>query len=336
VNKIRSEEKNTLVLDSGDLFFQDFRNIEPAYALKKAGLVARAYKKMGVSAINVGDLDLFQRFDFLMTKDAVQGVPLISANVRRASDKTLLFSPYRIQKLSGIRIGVFGLMRQDLPQNVPRDVREKIFIEDPIQAARDTVRELRGKADIILLLSDLGFNQDRELAGLAPGIHFILGGHDKRATSDPHQEGKTFVTQSWVSGMYVGSLRLTLERSGMPFKDKGTPVRLREQIRNLDVSLSSLRMNQSQNPTPRNIEETIKTLSQQKRSLEKDLNNHPGNYYSKGNLLLWQLIPLESSLPVDPEIDAWIRESGVEADEEMTIRYPEEKRDARENRMKPS
>lgn len=46
-----------------------------------------------------------------------------------------------------------------------------------------------------------------------------------------------------------------------------------------------------------------------------------------GNLFLWELIPLEQSLPVDGEIQAWIKESGFEAGEEekMIIEYPEEK-----------
>lgn len=324
VNRIRKEEGNVLVVDSGDLFFRDVRNAGDEQALKKAMLMARAYRNMGVSAMNVGDLDLVRGLEFLTEA----GLPVISANIRSASRRNLVFSPYRIQEFLGMRIGFFGLVRPDIHSNLPKAVQEKITIGDPVQTARDVVRQLRDRVDMIILLSDLGFEQDKQLASLVPGIHFILGGHEGHATVHAHREGETHIMQSWVQGMYVGALRLTLEKPGLPFQDKGTPARLREQIRNLDQSLVSLEKIRQATPSPPpNIAAAIQELSRQRRKLEEEQKGLSMDSYSKGNRFLWELIPLEQSLPVDEKIQAWIKESGFEAGEEekMIIEYTTEK-----------
>lgn len=324
VNRIRKEEKNVLVVDSGDLFFRDFRNMGDEQALKKARLMARIYRNMGVSAINVGDLDLVRGVEFLTEA----GLPVISANIRSATGRNLVFSPYRIQEFSGMRIGFFGLIRPDIHSDLPKAVQEKIMIGDPVQTARAVVGQLRDRVDMIILLSDLGFEQDKHLASLVSGIHFILGGHESHATVHAHRERETHIMQSWVQGMYVGALRLTLEKPGLPFQDKGTPARLQEQIRNLDRSLASLEETRKATPSlPPNIGAAIQELSKQRRNLEEEKKGLSMESYSKGNLFLWDMLPLEQSLPVDAEIQAWIKESGFEAGEEAEriIEYPKEK-----------
>ncbi|MCX5908452.1 MAG: hypothetical protein NTY64_15025 [Deltaproteobacteria bacterium] len=317
VNGIRQEKGTDLVVvDSGDLFFRDVQDAKDERALKTAKLITRIYKKMGVSAMNVGHLDLVQGVEFL----ANEQLPVISANIRSSTGKNLVFPPYQIREFSGIRIGFFGLIRPDIYMNLPQTVQETITIGDPVQAARDVVGALRDRADVIILLSDLGFEQDKDLVSLVPGIHFILAGHERNATVHPHREGGTYIMQSWVQGMYVGDLRLTLEKPGLPFQDGGTPARLREQIHHLDRSIASLEETRKATPSPPpNIAAAILELSKQKKNLEMQEKGISPESYTKGNLFLWKLIPLEQSLPVDEEIQTWIKESGLEADEEERI-----------------
>lgn len=319
VNGIRKEKgDNLLVVDSGDLFFRDLQDTDER-ALKKAKLIARIYKKMGVSAINVGDLDLVQGVEFL----ANAGLPVISANIRSSTGKNPMFPPYQIREFSGMRIGFFGLISPNIHADLPQKLRESITIGDPVQSARDVVGALRDRADVIILLSDLGFEQDRKLVSLVPGIHFILAGHERHETVHPHREGGTYIMQSWVQGMYVGDLRLTLEKPGLPFQDGGTPARLREQIDHLDRFIASLEKTRKATPSPPpNIKAAIIEFSKQKRKLELQKKGLSPESYTKGNLFFWKLIPLEQSLAVDEEIQAWIKESGLEADEEeKTILY---------------
>lgn len=313
MKRLRRETGNVLVVDSGDLFFREVQDAEEENAFRKATLMARIYRKMGAAAINVGDLDLVRGVGF--PTDA--GLPVVSANIRSANEKNLVFPPYRIQEFPGIRIGFFGLIRPDIHSGLPQSVKESITIGDPVQAARDVVEELRNRVDVIILLSDLGFEQDKHLVSLVPGIDFILGGHESHATVHAHREGKVHIMQSWVHGMYVGALRLTLEKPGLPFQDSGTPARLREQIRNLDRSLASLEETRKTAPSPPpNIDAAISELSEKKRKMETEEKGLSPASYTKGNLFLWKLIPLERSLPVDEEIQAWIKESGFEAGEE--------------------
>lgn len=267
---------------------------------------------MEVAAVNVGDLDLMEGLDFLR-REASRGLPLISANLLDSAFKTPIFPPYIIQKASGIRIAFFGLLSPNLEPEIKGTVGEHIFIKDPVEAARETVLKLKGQADLIALLSDLGSYRDRELVKAVSGIHFVFGGHEGRGLAYPDQEGKTYLFQSYAKGMYVGKLRLTVENPGLPFQEEGRVSRLREQIRNLDLQLLSLQKAKEQNRTS-NLDLTIRRVNQNKARLQEELQKSLAESDSKGNRLLWNLIALTAALPEDKEVQGWIRDVGIDKD----------------------
>jgi 2',3'-cyclic-nucleotide 2'-phosphodiesterase (5'-nucleotidase family) len=80
--------------------------------------------------------------------------------------------------------------------------------------------ELRGKADIIVLLSDLDIKKEHEVAKAAPGIYFVLGGHEGEFTEKPLWEGNTPILESSVYGMYSGMLHPTFLKASAPFAYK--------------------------------------------------------------------------------------------------------------------
>ncbi len=311
VEKSRTEGVPVLVVDSGDLFFSR-EKVDSEKALAKARVIGQAYRRMATVAVNVGDLDLIQGLDFLQ-KEASQGLPLISANLLSSTSKTPLFPAYVIQKVSGIKIAFFGLLSPNLDPEIRGKLGERIVIRDPIEAARETVLKLRNRADLIVLLSDLGTYRDRELVKAIPGIHFVLGGHEGRGLMQPDQEGKTFLVQSYAKGMYVGRLRLTIEDSSLPFRDKAKVGRLQEQIRNLDSRLVSLQKTKEEHPNY-NVAPTIQRINQAKGHLQEELQRSLAESNSKRNGLLWDVVTLNSSLPEEKEIQGWIREAGIDKD----------------------
>ena len=316
--KLRTEKQGVLIIDSGDLFFAPSSGAGSEKDLAKARLIGRAYKHMGAAAINVGDLDLFQGVDFLRGEYS-QGLPLISANLLNPSTKAPFFSPYVIRQAAGVRVAFFGLLPTEFAPGAGIAIKNanegKILIKDPVEAAREIVQKLKGQADAIVLLSDLGIYKDQTVAQAVPGIHFILGGHEGRFTNKSQQTGSTHILQSSAKGMYVGQLRLVLENPASAFKDEGEAKSLQERINALDFHLRSLQ-NAKEHPAGQNMENldrSIQDVTKQKNALQEEL-KRVQNSSSQGNRFLFALEPIEGRLPEDEGVRKWIAEAGIDKD----------------------
>jgi 2',3'-cyclic-nucleotide 2'-phosphodiesterase (5'-nucleotidase family) len=318
VEKMRLQNNRVLVLDSGDLFFSSEANLNPEGALNKALLISRAYRRMGAAAINVGDLDLLLGLDFLQ-KEFSKGLPLISANLIDASSKRPIFPPYVIREIAGVRIAFLGLLSPDLTPQVAPAIKNatqgKVLIEDPVKIMQETLPGLQKRADILVLLSDLGLLRDRMLARSVRGIHFILGGHDGRALHVARQVGQTFIFQSSSKGMYLGKLQITLENPTSPFTDGGRAYQIQEQINYLDRGLQTLQemKEDSALPDTRNRDQIIQDIKKRKERLLESLKEAQQNQ-NQGNRFIFSLEPIEMALPQDGEVLNWLTEAGIDRD----------------------
>jgi len=210
-----------MVVDSGQLFTHAESVADKKLSLTKSQLISRAYKHMGVAAINIGDSDLMQGIAFLR-EESSRGLPLISANLLDSSNRKPLFTPYIIKKAGGIRIAFFGLLSPHINTTIRQMAGETFLVQDPVETARDVVRKLRNKADIIMLLSNLDAEREKAVIKAVPGIHFVFGGHDGRYIPSPFWEGQTPIFDSYRKGMYAGTLHLTFVKGSSPFQDERT------------------------------------------------------------------------------------------------------------------
>lgn len=83
----------------------------------------------------------------------------------------------KIVTINGVRVGFFGLVTPET-KTLARTDDDTLFA-DPIPVAKAMVVELRkGGAEMIVALTHLLWEQDRELSAAVPAIDVILGGHD--------------------------------------------------------------------------------------------------------------------------------------------------------------
>jgi 2',3'-cyclic-nucleotide 2'-phosphodiesterase (5'-nucleotidase family) len=317
VEKIRSERQWTLPVDSGDLFFAAPVSPDGERALKKARIIGRAYRSMGAAAVNVGDLDLLQGVDFLRQEQA-QGLPFVSANLLDPSKQEPVFPPYLIREISGLRVAFFGLLPPESGPQAGSAIRSategRILITDPVEAARKTMQNLRGRADLIILLSDLGLYKDQMVAKAVPGIHFILGGHEGRLLGRSQETGGTHILQSSTKGMYVGRLRVLIENPGLPIKDEQEPQHLQEKMNALDSHLRWLEQAKERpGQNIDNLNRTIRAVNREKSALQKKLEQVQESA-SRGNRFRFTLEPMEVKLPEDEKVLKWISEAGIDRD----------------------
>src|SRR5450759_803016 len=109
-------------------------------------------------------------FDFgpkvLKERMAQARFPLLGANVKGFS----ALKPYVIKNLQGVRIAIIGVVTPETPFTThPRNVTGLTF-STPESAVKKYLPELKRRADIIIVLYNCGFKEERELDDKVTGI----------------------------------------------------------------------------------------------------------------------------------------------------------------------
>lgn len=84
------------------------------------------------------------------------------------------------------------------------------------------VERLTGKADLIILLSNLGQQEDEKLANRVSGIDMIIGGRNQALLQTPLKFRNTLILQAHARGKYIG--RLEFNRTTKNFTNTLTPM----------------------------------------------------------------------------------------------------------------
>ncbi|MEW5784624.1 MAG: 5'-nucleotidase C-terminal domain-containing protein [Bacillota bacterium] len=117
-----------------------------------------------------------------------------------------------IELENGLTVGLFGLIGKDAI-NVANSP-EPVEFADQHETARAMVAELQNRgAQVVIAITHLGVEEDRDLAQAVPGIHVIVGGHCHTALHEPVIENETIIVQSGSLLEYLGRLELAYDPS---------------------------------------------------------------------------------------------------------------------------
>ena len=222
LQRARENTGASLLLDSGDLFFERYRKAIPpekAPALgEKAHLILACYRLLGYDALGIGDDDLTLGKDFLVGLSKQAGFPFVSSNLVDKETGHALFQTHVIMDRGGLKIGVFSLLSPNFVSGESDPRTGGIAFREPVEEAKRILGIIRPETDLVVLLSHLGYTADIELAEAAPGIDLILGGHSNLSLSYPMQIKDTIIVRVGSKGLHVGELHLQLapDRSSSP------------------------------------------------------------------------------------------------------------------------
>ncbi len=220
VKKIRSEEKNVLLLDAGDIY-------QGTYYFNKYGgeLELKIMSQMGYDASTVGNHDFDNGLDGIVSKLQFANFPFLCANYD-FSDTVMngKTSAYKIFEKEGVKIGVFGL-GIELEGLVDKKNYGATKYLDPMVKAAETALHLKKekKCDVIICLSHLGFKyaekkiSDVEFAKQSRYIDLIIGGHthtflDKPLVSTNRDGAAVCVAQVGWAGIKLGRIDIYLDK----------------------------------------------------------------------------------------------------------------------------
>jgi 2',3'-cyclic-nucleotide 2'-phosphodiesterase (5'-nucleotidase family) len=304
VKELLENRKHILVLDAGDLLFKKFSNPVPENELKmvseKADLFIESFNLMGYDALGIGDDDLSLGKEFLLGLSKKAKFPFLSSNVTDEESGKLLFQPYLLKEINGLRVGIFSLLSPDVFLS-PADIRRKgLIIRNPIETAQSMIKELQPKTDLLILLSHLGYPKDVELAQAVSGIHFIIGSHTGANLVYPPLIKTTYILETAPKGMYAGRLQLNIFNHTFSFYNSS-------EKRSLESRLKYIKYRLMAKETP---EHERAQWQKAKEDTEKALARLQGK-----NEFTNIIFPLRAEMKDDPEIQKMI--------DEYKSKYPE-------------
>jgi len=214
IKKIRSEEKNILLLDAGDIF-----QGTPYFNYYSGELEYKLMSQMGYDATTLGNHDFDLGIENIVKQMPHATFAFVSANYD-LTDTALngKILPYKVFEKDGIKIGVFGLGIELAGLVDKKNYGDTRYL-DPIAEAKKTAELLKfgKKCDYIICLSHLGYKYpnkkvcDMDLGDQSSYIDLVIGGHTHTFLEEPKQvrnaKGKTVhITQVGWSGIWLGRL----------------------------------------------------------------------------------------------------------------------------------
>lgn len=158
---------------------------QPLTVESQAAVVIEGMNLIGYDAMVLGAQDLQLGVDVLQQRINEADFAVLSANVRLAETGELFTSPYTILQVDGLSVGLVGLT-DDAP-----DLPPAFTISDPIEAASQSLSEIGPQTDLIVLLSHVGWDKNKELAELSGRINLVISGGSQQTDAQPYRSPST-------------------------------------------------------------------------------------------------------------------------------------------------
>ena len=207
-NKIKAERHNkTIQLDTGDAW-----QGTGVALLSKGMAVVNTQNAMGYDAMT-GHWEFTYGEKQLLSNIKKLKFPFIAQNVTNATWGGLIFKPYIIKEVNGLRVGIIGQAFPYVPLAHPSHFVKNWNFGIDTSHAQKMVNELKNKekVDLVVVLSHNGLEVDRKFASLINGIDIIVGGHTHDILPAPQIINNTIIVQAGTHGKFVGRIDLNVQ-----------------------------------------------------------------------------------------------------------------------------
>ena len=233
IRRLRAQARETenmavLALSAGDdlvgTVLDELLGEDPASYEMHAGY--RLYSAAGIDASTVGNHDLDMGSELLAHAIRTDAhFPILSANLTGSRYLQDAYCPAALFVVQGVRIGVIGL---STPAAVKPQADTGLHVVNPVQVAHNILPAIRPLADVLIVLSHLGYNLqsttgsvseagDVELAQSLPprSVQLIVGGHTHHVLNEQGLTANNIVNgipivQAGTLGTFVGEVDIML------------------------------------------------------------------------------------------------------------------------------
>ncbi|EEX08440.1 Ser/Thr protein phosphatase family protein [Ruegeria lacuscaerulensis ITI-1157] len=222
INAIRADRPDAILLDGGDTWHgsytclktqgQDMVNV--MNALRPDAMTFHWEFTLGSDRV----AELVEQLPF-----AALGQNIFDAEWDEPAE---LFPPYQMFERGGTKIAVIGQAFPYMPIANPGWMFPEYAFGIRDEHMAQMVEEVRAAgAECVVVLSHNGFDVDKKMASVVPGIDVILSGHTHDALPEPVLVGETIIVASGSNGKFVSRVDLDI-RDGrmMGYRTKLIPI----------------------------------------------------------------------------------------------------------------
>lgn len=239
IKQTKAKERNVLVLNAGDVFqgtsfFNTYDGLADAVILNELGYQAQTLGNhefdKGVGAL----IQYAKRVNF----------PLLACNIdfKKETELANWVKPYSIINVDRQKIGIIGLITDTTP-NITT-LGDTLGFLNHVTATQAAVDDLTKQGvNKIIVMSHIGYDDDKMLASQVKGVDLIIGGHSHTPLGTPAIDGwrpslgsyptivkdkegnKTPIVQAWEWGKVMGKVKIRFDRNGKLEKiEEATPI----------------------------------------------------------------------------------------------------------------
>lgn len=230
IKKLRSENPNTVLVDSGDMLQGTPLDNLHARSGRGANPLVLAMNAMKYDAFGVGNHDFNYGMPHLEQAAKEATFPFLSCNIYlKGTDKTY-FKPYVIKEVGGVKVGVIGFSPPGIMLWDQAHLQGRLDIRDQVEAAKKWIPEMKqAGADVILAVPHTGLGGKYgpaysgysassglppeqvgiEIAKACPQIDVLFAGHSHQDVPSEVVNGVACAqAQMWAQRLAIAKLHL--------------------------------------------------------------------------------------------------------------------------------
>ena len=204
VKDLRKSDPGLLLLDCGSFTAggkMDEYTKDKVLDSKRTEVNLLALQLMGYDALGITPDEFNLGEEFFSKNITLKRPAYLSANL--ASDKVL---PYLVKETNGVKVGIIGLTNLGLGKKL---VNLKV---NPVQGIAELITKIKKQgAQVIIVISSLGEDEDLKLVAQVKGIDLLFVGYNPQKNEAQTKIGTTFFFRPFWQGRKLGKLTLQLK-----------------------------------------------------------------------------------------------------------------------------
>ncbi len=207
-NKVREENPGSvIVLDNGDTIHGTYPVVK-----SKGEVMIPVLNKMGFDAWTA-HWDFAYGPERLIEIQDKLNYPLLAINCYHKKNDKLVFEPFKVMDIQGIKVGILGIANTIVDKTMPDHFSTGIYMTLGNEELKGYIEELREEkgVDIIVVLSHTGYPQEVKMVKETDGIDVMVSGHTHNRLYEPSVVNDTLIIQSGCHGSFIGRLDLNID-----------------------------------------------------------------------------------------------------------------------------
>jgi 5'-nucleotidase / UDP-sugar diphosphatase len=233
INEVRHKEENVLYVISGDMVQGSLIDME-----YKGVSTIEIMNYLAPDVVALGNHELDYGLPHLLFLEKIANFPIVNANLYIKKFNKRLMRPYLILKKAGFDILFTGIVTEKVIDSLKQDslIGSFVTLEEASQEIGKITNAYKNDdIDLTIVLTHIGFDSDKELAGLLRpewGVDMIIGGHSHTILKEPAQVNNILIAQAGVGSDQIGRFDIMVD------DDTNSIVEFKWQLIPIDESLA--------------------------------------------------------------------------------------------------